>query len=541
MPASISSGSPDTVARPAASCQAGGRGARDLPPPSPAESSHRVLARSISWLTAGQVTTWALTLAWTVYVPRRLGSAQVGVFTLSAAVGGVLMVIIGLGMRPLLVREVASHPDRAPRLVGAAIILRAIFGVPALGVTLLLAWLGPFHGEEALAVLIGWGSCLSTSLVEPISAGFQGQEKMRYLAYYGTLGSVLSTVSGIILVSLGVHAIGLLLAGVSLATLNGVLLLAWSRSHFRVDLAVGRRELWDLLVRSLPYWSFAAFYTVYLWIDSLMLGAMTTSSVLGWYGVPTRLFGTLLFIPTILSTAWLPRLARAHTQGGRVELLGSARPAVQATIVLSLPVCVGAVLVAEPLIQALYGPGFSESAPVFAVLALCIPPMYLNIMANQIMVARDQQMVWTKMMILASVVNPIANLFLIPYFQRTQGNGALGAAVAMLITEVILAGIGAHLISDAFTRGVWARVARAAIATAGMGGLVTLALRVDLAAGIGAGVGAFTALALLLRVVDGEERERAWVLIRGAVAGRVSPRRPVTGEGLDAARGRGPW
>lgn len=477
-------------------------------------SSQSVLARSISWLTLGQVATWALSLVWTVYVPRRLGSAQVGIFTLSAAVGGVLMVIIGLGMRPLLVREIASHPERAPRLVGAAIILRALFSVPALGVALILVWVGPFHGEEATAILLGWCACLLAALIEPVGAGFQGLEKMRYLTYAGVVGSFLGTVSGIVLVILGVRAIGLLLSGLAIAVLTGGLTLAWARPHFRIDLRVTRQDLRTLLVRSLPYWSFAAFFTIYLWIDSLMLGAMTTSTVLGWYGVPTRLFGTLLFIPNILTMAWLSQLARAHARGGMEKLLRAARPAIEATIVLSLPVCVGAVLVANPLIRALYGPGFNESGPVFAILALCVVPMYLNMMANQVMVARDQQVVWTKMMVLASIVNPAANLFLIPYFQRTQGDGAIGAAWAMVITEVILAAIAIYLIRDAFTRKMGFRIARAGLATAAMGGLVVLGLRADLAVAMLSGIVSFPLLALVLRVVTPEERRHLWALAR---------------------------
>jgi len=47
-------------------------------------------------------------------VPRRLGSAQVGIYTLGLAASGVLLVLVGLGLRPLLVREIAANPERAP-------------------------------------------------------------------------------------------------------------------------------------------------------------------------------------------------------------------------------------------------------------------------------------------------------------------------------------------------------------------------------------------------------------------------------------------
>ncbi len=191
---------------------------------------------------------------------------------------------------------------------------------------------------------------------------------------------------------------------------------------------------------------------------------------------------------------------------------------------LSLPVCVGAVLVAAPLTRALYGPDFTELIPVFALLALCVPPMYLNIMANQLMIARNQQMVWTKMMALASLINPALNLVLIPYFQRTDGNGAIGAAIAMVITEVVLAVIGFFLVRDVFTRHLAMRVARAAVATALMAGLVVLGLRAGLVVGILSGMVSFPVFAGFLGVLSATERRQFRQLL-GAVAPRRGARR----------------
>jgi O-antigen/teichoic acid export membrane protein len=213
---------------------------------------------------------------------------------------------------------------------------------------------------------------------------------------------------------------------------------------------------------------------------------------------------------------------RAH-KGGAQSLIQAARPAIELVLVLSMPVCVGAVLVAAPLVRVLYGPDFTESIPVFALLALCVPPMYLNIMANQLMIARNQQMVWTKMMALASLINPALNLVLIPYFQRTQGNGAIGASIAMVVTELVLAVIGYVLVRDTFTRNSVVRLLRAAVATALMAGLVILALRAGLVAGIVTGMITFPLLAGLLGVLTATERHQLWDLVV-TIAPRRRPR-----------------
>jgi O-antigen/teichoic acid export membrane protein len=491
--------------------------ADDSPPTAPADTvapraGRTLVARNISLLSLGQLVTWMGTLVWTVIVPRRLGSSEIGILTLGTAASGILGVVVGLGLPPLLVREIAADPRRASRLIGTAIVLRTLLLAPALVGTLLLAFLGPFRGDEATALILGWGLCFTSVVSGPVSAGLQALEKMNYLAYASVLGGTLGTATSIALVMMGVRAIGLLLATIAIATLSIPVFLLWARPLFRIDWHVTWRDLRQLMIDSLPYWSFAAFFTIYLWIDSMMLGFMTSSTVLGWYGLPTRLFSTLMAVPVILSNATLPRLVRAHRRGDE-DLLRTARPVMEMVVLLAMPICTGSILISTPLLRALYGPGFSGSIPVFALLALCVPPMYLNIMANQIMIARKQQMVWTKMMTLASIINPLMNLLLIPYFQRTQGNGAIGASIAMVLTEVTLALIGLRLVRGAFVRTSAVRILKGMVATAIMAIIVILALHAGLVVGVISGVASFAAMALLLRLPTNDELEQARLLI----------------------------
>jgi O-antigen/teichoic acid export membrane protein len=470
------------------------------------QSGRRVLFHNVTLLAGSQVFSWCLTLAWTLVVPRRLGAGQVGVYTLGQAATGVLLMVVGLGLRPFLVREIAVDHNRASRLLGAAIVLRACLTIPALAATLLVIRFGHFSADEALAVFLGWTMCVFYVASEPILAGFQAIERMRYLAYAALVTKSAVTVSTVALVIVGVRADGLLLASVVIVAISMVLTIIWSRTYFKIDLRVAPRDLWRLLVESLPYSSMAVFFTFYLWIDSLMLGLMTPSTVVGWYGLPTRLFGSLMIVPVVLSTAWLPRLARAHQVDARAMLRG-ARPAIELVLILSLPMCVGTILVARSLVHALYGSGFSGSVPVLILLAFCLPPMYFNVMACQILVASKRQWAWTRVMALACVINPVANLFLIPHFERTDGNGAIGASLAMILTEVALATIGAVLVHGVFTAGSAMRLLKGAAATAGMAVAVAFALRLDLLAAIGTGLVTFPALALALRVLSDEERQ----------------------------------
>src|SRR5256712_9839267 len=110
-----------------------------------------------------------------------------------------------------------------------------------------------------------------------------------------------------------------------------------------------------LLVNSLPYCANYVVHVTYTLIDTVILATMTTTVVVGWDGASCRLLSSLFFIPVILSTALLPRLAAAY-DGNLKKLQDLTRPALELVMVASLPVAVGAALVSGHSIAVLSGP-----------------------------------------------------------------------------------------------------------------------------------------------------------------------------------------
>lgn len=430
-----------------------------------------------------------------------------GLLTLAASATGIIAAGFGLGVRPLLVRQIAIDRAEAWPLIRASFVLRAALALPALAAVVLFTRLSAFTPEQTIAVYLGYAVAIICLLYEPVQAALQAVERMKFLAYGDVITKTGVSLGGAGLVFLGFHATGLLGLSVAAVAVALVLHVFWLHRHFEVDWKPSVARVGWLAMASLPYWSFALFFTFYLWIDSLMLAVMTSSTVVGWYGLPTRLFQTLMFAPVILSTAFLPALVKAFKEGTD-RLWRAARGPLEMTIVLSLPVGAGIALVARHLITLLYGRSFSQSVPVLVILGMCVPAMYLNIMVNQVLIAANRQAFWTKVMALATVVNPILNLFLIRYFQDHWWNGAIGAALALLLTEMLIAGIGILVVRRAFTPSSFLRLARAGAAAAGMSGCVLLAARFGLAAEVLAGAIAFPLLAIVLRVLTREEQRQ---------------------------------
>jgi O-antigen/teichoic acid export membrane protein len=140
------------------------------------------------------------------------------------------------------------------------------------------------------------------------------------------------------------------------------------------------------------------------------------------------------------------------------------------------------------------------------VLGLCLPPMYLNIMLAQILVAAKRQSSWTWVMVVATIVNPLFNLALIPFTEHRYGNGAIGAAVALLLTEIVLVTCGFVIVGRrVFDRATLRRCLLAAAAAAAMWAVSYAARPLGIVVSVAAGLAAFAVLVVVLRIATAEE------------------------------------
>lgn len=465
--------------------------------PNPAGS--RTLLRNVAALSGSQAVMWLLASAWTVVVPRAIGPEGMGMLTTAWAIAGIAGVFVSLGTRYLLVRLIVTEPSSVAELVGTAVVQRIVLCVP--GAALVAGYVRFMHfpTENALVIYVFTATIFLLLIIEPLQCGFQAIERMQYLAYSDLLSKAFVTAGGIALVWVGFGPLALILLGCSVAAAVAGLNVLWARRYFNIQLRTTRHRLASLLRHSLTYWTFSVFFMSYLWIDSVMLAAMTNPTEVGWYGVPTKIWGALMFAPVILSTALLPRLTAAFSQGpGRLQ--DEARPHVELLLIIALPVAVGVVLISAQLIPIMYTDRFAPSIPVMQVLGLSALPTYLNIMLNQVLIAADRAVSWTKVMAGAAIFNPILNFFLIRYFEGHSHNGALGAAVSLLITEVVMALVGLAVVPRVLTRGSISRLFRALLATLGMALTVVAARPWGLVPEVACGGAAFLLLALLLRV-----------------------------------------
>jgi len=382
-----------------------------------------------------QVITWTLTWILLILLPRYLGDSGYGKLFFALSYGLLFSTLINLGVNMYLVREVAvlhPSPEHSPEetarrrtglqtLLGNVLTLKLALATLVFVLQSVLIFCLPYDAVTREAVLIvGFGTCLG-GISQTLGGVFQGLEDM--------LAPTLTLIAEKIVVTGGCALLlwrgaGLLpvcwtymAASVVGFALQLVLLLRCEPFRLGWDRVLMRR----IFVGGLPFLIWVIFGEIYLRIDVLMLSLMTSDAVVGWYGAATRIYGTLLFIPNILSTSVFPAMMRMGA-GAAAEDGAFARTSERLMNLLlftSVPVSAGAIVIAGPLIRLLYGGGsFQHAAANLQVLGFSVLLVCVDMVLGTVLIARGRERAWAAMAVLAAVFNPLVNLWAIPMTTR---------------------------------------------------------------------------------------------------------------------------
>jgi O-antigen/teichoic acid export membrane protein len=257
---------------------------------------------------------------------------------------------------------------------------------------------------------------------------------------------------------------------------------------------------------SMPYLLSSVFLIVYAEISTVIVSLIVDETAVGWFGTAYRLVGPLLFIPTIFMTAAFPALARQAADGTNLGI-NLLRRSFGWLIILAVPLGLGILAIASPLIALMYGPAFANSGPVLAIFGITLIFLYQNVLIGQYLISIDRQNVWTLVMAIATVARIGLDLVLVPLTHAWFQNAALGAAIGLTITELAMLVTGLLLLPRG-TLGrptAWLTV-RTLIAGAGML-LVIWPLRTSfIGLPIGVAMVTYAILIWVLRLVSPEDQ-----------------------------------
>jgi O-antigen/teichoic acid export membrane protein len=465
--------------------------------------------RSVFSFLVGQGLSWVGSAALVVLLPRYLGDVNLGKFGFALAISSFVSLASDLGISFYLAKEIARAPHRASGLIGVSLLTRVPLTLLAVVAAVVFVSLQGHDTTTRALVYILCGLILTNSVRAVVQGALQGLHRMAALATFPAIANtVTALVAGVLLLRGAgpLQVAGAYVAGQALAlALNLAVLLR----HVRPRITASPPEWWSVIAGGLPFFIWQAALLIYGQVDTILLSLLTNDAVVGWYVAAYRFIGIPGFVPTILLTVAFPALAAGR---GSPTFRILARRVLDAILVLTIPMSLGVILVADRLIDLLgYPTAFHNSVLPIALLAAGVPLVAADMLLGTMLNCLDRQKQWAMTGVAAAILNPLANLLAIPIAQAHFGNGAIGAAAVTTATEVFMMTVGLKLLPRGnFDRSTMFQITRCLGAAVLMAAVVLPLRQFPVAVPVVAGGFTYTVAALVLRVVSIAELKQVW-------------------------------
>jgi O-antigen/teichoic acid export membrane protein len=368
-----------------------------------------------------------------ILVARKVGASEYGVFVFALSFVGIVVTFGQLGQDTVLVREVARDHRRLDEYYSNALLSRVFFSVPPLLIALAVAALVGTKGHtELVLAFLGLGF-VGDALVRVSFGAFQAYERLGFIPVVLISQRWLTTIAAAVALYLG-GGIVAVSAIYCVGALGATALAAWLlfRRVARPRLHVDLRGIVDITRVGLPIGLASIGLIVLSRIDMTMLASYKPSAAVGQYGAAYRLLDTTAFVPWAVSAAVLPTLSRLSPRTPKPVGAVYAR-SLKLVLAITLPMAVGAALLAGPLISLLYGSGYSPGATALLLLAASIVLYPISACSAELFYSQGVQRAVAVTYAVVLVENVLANLFLIPRFSLN------GAAAGTSISEGLVA------------------------------------------------------------------------------------------------------
>jgi O-antigen/teichoic acid export membrane protein len=390
------------------------------------------IAKNTSYLTSALILQKIISFTYFTLLARYIGPANLGKYYLAISFTTIFAIFIDLGLANVLTREIAKNPDKAPRWLGNVLSIKLPLAIISLAAVFILINVLDYDLLTRQLVYISAISMVLDSFTATFFSVIRGFHNLKY-------ESISSIIFQLIVLTAGY---GALLLGGGLIPAMGALALAstynftysWLIITRRLKIAV--RAMYDkllikeILIISWPFAVYAIFQRLYTYLDSVLLSLLAGDEQVGLYQVAFKIIFALQFLPMAFTASLYPAMS-AYWQTNREQLAISFKRAINYLIIISLPIVIGALVLADKIVL-LFKEGYSDAALPLRLSIISLFFIFINFPIGSLLNACDAQRKNTRNMVIVTVVSIILNILLIPQWQ------AAGASLTVLITNGLM-------------------------------------------------------------------------------------------------------
>ena len=378
--------------------------------------------------TAYQVLTLITPLITAPYISRVLGADGVGIYSYTTSVVAFFTMFAVLGTTTYGQRAIAQCRDDRQKLS------KCFWEIEVLSIISTLicvaVWIGfiIINSDNKIYYLILTIDLAAVAL--DIVWFFSGLEQFRFIVFRNAAIKILSIICLFVFVRERSH-VWIYLIILSLGKFLGNASMWLPLKKFVDRVPVSTLSILPHFKETLAYFIPTAAASIYTYLDKVMIGAFTETSVEnGYYEQAQKIIKMAYTVLVSLNTVMSARMSYLFAQNRESEIREKLEQALAFIVTLGMPLVFGICGIAYNFVPWFFGDEFQKVA---ILMILCSPLVLImsihNFLSAQYLVPSGQRVRSTKGVVTGAVVNLILNSLLIPRFQ------SVGAVVATLVAE----------------------------------------------------------------------------------------------------------
>lgn len=369
------------------------------------------------------------------YAARVLLPEGIGAVNFYQSIVNYIILLTSLGIPMYAVREVAKFRDDIEKRNRVTVEITLLSLFLSLGGYILVWLLGEYvpqiQQQESLFYVLSSG-ILFTAI--GVNWFYQAVEDFKFITIRALVFRLLAAVALFLFVKtkddLLIYAFVIIGSTVGNNFINFI--------HLRTYIPVCRiswqqLQIWRHLKPALHIFVFNLITSIYLNLNTVMLGFMKGDTAVGFYTAGNKISHIVLSVVASLGVVMLPRCSNLVEKGRMEEFASVTSKSYRFVLALSIPSMLGLILLAVPVITVFCGVEFSTAAPVLCWTAPIIVFIGLsNVFGIQILYpcGKENLVIWST--VGGAVFNFLLNLWLIPVWSYT------GAAISTFIAELVV-------------------------------------------------------------------------------------------------------
>jgi O-antigen/teichoic acid export membrane protein len=418
-------------------------------------SNARRFAGNSLALTIASLSAVLLGAIYRIFIARYIGEVEFGKYIFIITYISYFSIISQLGLRPVIVREVATHPERHRSITIESLKIRIPSTALALSLAYLLVSLLGKGRDIRIGLLIYGASLFAMTLMDNAEGMLVGRESSVYITISSLISNLLKLSAGVFMLRHGAGLIAVLSLFTFISVLNAGISWAAYRWAFRSVKPLSQTDGIEarrfLLKESWPFFWLMLIGKVYYKNDIMILSLMKGDLATGRYGAAYQPIDALTIVASSLTAAAYPIMSRLSAGQGK-QLVVFHNTLSRYMMLLFQFIAVVLTAVGPELIRFLFGARYSAAAPVLRLLAWVPVADAVTILMGNLLAATSNQRLLVRIAMVSASMNLALCLSLIPHF------GYMGAAYGTVVSGYLNMLYVMYIVNRKIHRIDWANI-----------------------------------------------------------------------------------